>query len=78
MPGHGRYAERMKFKIELEQEQGGRWIAEISDLPGALAYGSTRDQAISGVEALALRVIADRLEHAEIVTLPTEISFQSA
>ena len=68
----------MKFKIELEQEKDGRWIGEIADLPGCLAYGTTRDQAISAVEALALRVVADRLEHAEIVTLPVEITFQPA
>jgi len=68
----------MKFRIELEQEEDGRWIAEIADIPGCLAYAATRDQAISGVEALALRVIADRLEHSEVVTLPTEITFQPA
>ena len=68
----------MKFKIELERETDGRWIAEIGELPGCLAYGQTRDQAIAAVEALALRVVADRLEHAEVATLPTEISFQPA
>lgn len=68
----------MKFKIELEQEADGRWIAEIGEIPGALAYGKTRDQAIAAVEALALRVLADRLEHAEVVTLPAEITFQPA
>lgn len=68
----------MNFKIELEREEDGRWIAEIGELPGVMAYGATRDQAISAVEALALRVVADRLEHAEVVTLPIDITFQPA
>jgi predicted RNase H-like HicB family nuclease len=51
--------------IETEIEEDGRWIAEISDLPGALAYGKTREDAITKVEALALRILADRLEHGE-------------
>lgn len=53
------------MKIEIEREQDGRWIAEVSDLPGVLAYGKTREEAIARVEALALRVIADRLDHGE-------------
>lgn len=55
------------MKIELEQEDDGRWIAEIPDLPGALVYADTREQAVDRVKALALRVIADRLEHGEQV-----------
>ena len=51
--------------IEIEQETDGRWIAEVTDLPGAMAYGKSRGEAIQFVKALALRVIADRLEHAE-------------
>ena len=51
--------------IEIEQEEDGRWIAEIPDLPGVMVYGKTRKQAISSVEALALRILADRLEHGE-------------
>ncbi len=51
--------------IELELEQDGRWIAEIDALPGALAYGETREQAARKVEALALRILADRLESGE-------------
>jgi predicted RNase H-like HicB family nuclease len=54
----------MSFKIENEREVDGRWIAEIPSLPGVLAYGKTRNQAIAAVEALALRVIAERIEHA--------------
>ncbi|MDA0840349.1 MAG: type II toxin-antitoxin system HicB family antitoxin [Planctomycetota bacterium] len=57
----------MNFKIETEQEVDGRWIAEVPELPGAMAYGENRDAAISAVEALALRVIADRIENGEAV-----------
>lgn len=53
------------MKIEIEREEDGRWIAEISELPGVMAYGDTREDAISKVEILALRVMADRLEHGE-------------
>ena len=51
--------------IEVEREDDGRWIAEVPDLPGAMTYGQTREEAISKVKALALRVLADRLEHGE-------------
>jgi predicted RNase H-like HicB family nuclease len=53
----------MKLTVETEREEDGRWIAEVPELPGVLAYGSSRDQAIAYAEALALRVIAERLEH---------------
>ena len=56
----------MKLKIETAQESDGRWIAEIIGLPGAMKYGKTREEAIVQVEALALRVIADRIEHSEL------------
>ncbi len=55
------------MNIELEREEDGRWIAEIPDLPGVMAYGESQDQAISRAEALALRVIADRIDHGERV-----------
>jgi predicted RNase H-like HicB family nuclease len=55
------------MKIELEREADGRWIAEVPELPGTLAYGQTRAEAIARVEALALRVLADRLEHGESI-----------
>ncbi len=55
------------MKIEIEREEDGRWIAEVNVLPGVLAYGKTRDEAIAKVEALALRVIADRLDHGESI-----------
>ena len=50
----------MTFKVEIEQEEDGRWIAEVVDLPGALAYGQTPEEAKAKVQALALRVVADR------------------
>jgi predicted RNase H-like HicB family nuclease len=53
------------MRIEVEQEADGRWIAEIADLPGVLAYGASREEAIRKAKALALRVLADRLEHGE-------------
>jgi predicted RNase H-like HicB family nuclease len=56
----------MTFAIEIEQEKDGRWIAEIPQIPGAMVYGQTREQAVSRVEALALRVLAERLEHGEV------------
>ena len=57
----------MQFKIELDREQDRRWIAEIPDLPGVMVYGRTRRQAIERVRVLALRVLADRLEHGESI-----------
>ncbi len=57
----------MKLKVETEREDDGRWIAEVPELPGVLAYGSTCEQAVAYAEALALRVIAERLEHNEDV-----------
>jgi predicted RNase H-like HicB family nuclease len=55
------------MKIEIERENDGRWIAEVPDLPGVMAYGETREQAIVKVQSLALRVIADRLDHGEAI-----------
>ena len=55
------------MKIETEKEQDGRWIAEVPDLPGVMAYSDTRQEAITRVESLALRVIADRLDHGESI-----------
>jgi predicted RNase H-like HicB family nuclease len=53
------------FTIEIEQEADGRWIAEIPTLPGVLAYGAAREEAIAGAKASALRVLAERLEQGE-------------
>jgi predicted RNase H-like HicB family nuclease len=55
----------MTFTVEIEQEKDGRWIAEIPQIPGTMAYGRTRTEAVSRVEALALRVLAERIEHGE-------------
>lgn len=58
--------------IEIEREADGRWISEVPDLPGVMVYGQTRQEAIARAQTLALRVIADRLEHGEeIPNLPT-------
>jgi predicted RNase H-like HicB family nuclease len=54
-----------EMRIEVEQEADGRWIAEIADLAGVMVYGATREEAIRKAKALALRVLADRLEHGE-------------
>ena len=54
----------MTFTVEFEREDDGRWLAEV-ELPGVLAYGQTSDEAIAKAQALALRALADRLEHAE-------------
>ncbi|MEX1185831.1 MAG: hypothetical protein WEA80_04520 [Gemmatimonadaceae bacterium] len=53
----------MKFKIEIEQETDGRWLAEVEALPGTASYGTTRTDAVAKVQALALRVLAERSEH---------------
>ena len=63
----------MEYIIETEKEGDGRWIAEISDLPGALAYGETEEDAMAKVEALALRVLAERLENHECRPIPISI-----
>ena len=67
----------MKFKVEIEQEEDGRWIADVTDLPGVLAYEQTPEDALAKVQALALRVIADRLEHGE-ASPDLVISFSAA
>ena len=53
------------YKVETEQESDGRWIAEVPELPGVLAYGASREEAIRKAQALSLRVLAERLEHGE-------------
>ena len=68
----------MDFKIEVEREEDGRWIAEVPDLPGVMTYGRTRDDAIARVQALALRVLAERLEHGEAASEPLTVSFRAA
>jgi predicted RNase H-like HicB family nuclease len=57
----------MSLTVEVEQEADGRWLAEVPEIPGVMAYGDGRDDAVGRVQALALRVLADRLEHGEPV-----------
>ena len=68
----------MQFTIETEEEEDGRWIAEVLELSGVLKYGATRDLAIAQAEALALRVIAERIEAGEHAAEPFQISFSAA
>ena len=68
----------MTFNIELEQEADGRWIAEVSAIPGVLAYGVTKPDAVAKVQALALRALAERLEHGEAVAELLNVSFHAA
>jgi len=67
----------MSFTIEIEREDDGRWIAEVIDLPGVMSYGDTREVAVSRAEAIALRVLADRVEESRSGDLMT-VSFASA
>lgn len=68
----------MKLTFQLEQETDGRWIAEVPELNGALAYGQTKEEAIARVKAIALRVVADQLEHGETDADLGDISFAAA
>ena len=68
----------MHFKVELEQEEDGRWIADIPELPGVLGYGQSPEEARAKVQALALRVVADRLDHGEAAADLLTISFAAA
>jgi predicted RNase H-like HicB family nuclease len=66
------------YKIEIEREDDGRWIAEVPELPGVLTYGKSREEAIAHVQALALRVLADRLEHSEAAPDLLSVTFKAA
>ena len=68
----------MKFTVEYEQEEDGRWLAEVLELPGVLAYGNTSEEATAKAQALALRVLADRLEHGKSAHQFVSISFAAA
>jgi len=68
----------MTFTVEYEREEDGRWLAEVVEMPGVLAYGGTSDEAIAKAQALALRVLADRLEHGEAAPEFMNISFAAA
>jgi predicted RNase H-like HicB family nuclease len=63
----------LKYKIESGQEEGGRWIAAVVELPGARAYGSSQQEAIAGAEVIAFRVIADRIDETKVAT--SRVSF---
>ncbi|HEY0405289.1 MAG TPA: hypothetical protein VGC89_06160 [Pyrinomonadaceae bacterium] len=68
----------MTFTVEYEQEDDGRWLAEVLEMPGVLAYGQSSDEALAKAQALALRVLADRLEHGESAHGFVNISFAAA
>ncbi len=68
----------MDLTIEIDREDDGRWLAEVPDLPGVLAYGASRDAAVAKAESLALRVLADRLEHGEAGADLVSVSFRAA
>ena len=66
------------FNIETEQEDDGRWIADVVEIPGVMAYGSTPNEAVAKVQALALRVLAERIEQGEVEPEFVKVSFQAA
>lgn len=66
------------YKVETEVETDGRWIAEIPDLPGVLAYGSTEKEAVASAQALALRVLADRIEEQKEPAKTVTVSIEAA
>ena len=68
----------MTLTIEIEQETDGRWLAEVPSLPGVMTYGQTQTDAFARVQALALRVLADRLEHGEAVPELLNVTFRAA
>jgi predicted RNase H-like HicB family nuclease len=68
----------MNFSIEYEREEDGRWLAEVPQLPGVLAYGASADEAMAKAEVLALRALAERLEHGESAPQSITISFAAA
>lgn len=68
----------MYLTLELDREDDGRYLAEVPDLPGVLAYGATEQEAVARVQALALRVLADRLEHGEPVGALLPLDFRAA
>ena len=68
----------MTFQIATEQETDGRWLAEVDVLPGVMAYATTRTGAVAKVQAIALRVLADRMDNGEAVPELLNVSFQAA
>ena len=72
LTGEG-YLLAIGMRIEIEQEDDGRWLTEIPYLPGVMVYGATREEAVARVQALALRVLADRLENGETIPELVEV-----
>jgi predicted RNase H-like HicB family nuclease len=68
----------MNFTLECEREDDGRWLAEVATLPGVLAYGASANEAMAKAEVLALRVLAERLEHGEAAPTDITISIPAA
>jgi predicted RNase H-like HicB family nuclease len=68
----------MNYTLQTEREEDGRWIAEVPELPGVLSYGATREEAMAKAEALALRVLAERLDHGEAGPQPISIGIAAA
>lgn len=68
----------MTFQIATEQDVDGRWIAEVDAMPGVMAYGTTRTDAVAKVQALALRALAERMDNGEAVPELLTVSFQAA
>lgn len=68
----------MNFSIEIDREGDGRWIAEVPALPGVIVYGATRDEAVARAKALALHVIADRIDHGEDAGELVSLTFKAA
>ena len=77
-PRPGCYSTSVTFPIELERDTDGRWIAEVPSLAGVMCYGADRDDAVARVQALALRVIAERLEHREAPAEFLNVTFEAA
>lgn len=68
----------MQLTLEVEREDDGRWLAEVPELPGVLAYGASAAEAMSKAEVLALRVLADRIEHGESAPLAIDLKLPAA
>jgi predicted RNase H-like HicB family nuclease len=76
LPDRSGYIGSVDLSIELDREDDGRWIAEALELPGVMTYGSTREEAISNTEKLAIEVIADRIKHSELPPSALRVSFR--
>jgi len=68
----------MSYRVEIEREDDGRFLADVVELPGVMAYGTSPDDALAHVQALALRVLADRLEHDEGPRGPVSVYFETS